>query len=168
MPFLPHSTTREFCATHHLQSGRPRISTCAYRASSRCVLCAATRLQIHERAGRWRLVLTTSASGLFGNFGQSNYSAAKMGMVGLMRVLAIVGARYNIKANALAPVAATRLTAGSMWSQQNSRKTMVFYRRRVSRRLSPCCAIRTVRAVAKFFLLRRAVVCATLPSGLFP
>src|SRR5690606_937988 len=54
--------------------------------------------------GGGRLVLTTSASGLFGNFGQSNYSAAKMGVVGLMRVLAIEGARYGIKANALAPV----------------------------------------------------------------
>lgn len=60
--------------------------------------------------GGGRLVLTTSASGLFGNFGQANYCAAKMGMVGLMRVLAIEGARYGIKANALAPVAATRLT----------------------------------------------------------
>jgi NAD(P)-dependent dehydrogenase (short-subunit alcohol dehydrogenase family) len=62
--------------------------------------------------GGGRLVLTTSASGLFGNFGQSNYSAAKMGLVGLMRTLALEGARYNIKANALAPVAATRLTTG--------------------------------------------------------
>lgn len=66
-----------------------------------------------ESASGGRLLLTTSASGLFGNFGQSGYCAAKMGVVGLMRVLAIEGARYGIKANALAPVAATRLTAAA-------------------------------------------------------
>lgn len=63
-------------------------------------------------AGHGRIVLTTSSSGLFGNFGQTNYSAAKMGVVGLTRALAIEGARYDIKVNALAPTAATRLTRG--------------------------------------------------------
>jgi NAD(P)-dependent dehydrogenase (short-subunit alcohol dehydrogenase family) len=60
--------------------------------------------------GGGRLILTTSASGLFGNFGQSNYAAAKMGIVGFMRVLSIEGARYGITANAIAPMAKTRLT----------------------------------------------------------
>ena len=57
-----------------------------------------------------RIVLTTSASGLYGNFGQSNYGAAKAAMAGLMNVLHIEGARDNIRVNTLAPTAATRMT----------------------------------------------------------
>jgi len=57
-----------------------------------------------------RVVNTSSNSGLLGNFGQTNYGAAKMGLVGMTRVLAIEGAKYNIKANAIAPVAKTRMT----------------------------------------------------------
>lgn len=57
-----------------------------------------------------RLVTTTSAAGLFGNFGQANYAAAKMALVGLTRVLAIEGAKSNVKVNAIAPAAATRMT----------------------------------------------------------
>ncbi|RKP51982.1 SDR family NAD(P)-dependent oxidoreductase [Pararobbsia silviterrae] len=57
-----------------------------------------------------RIVFTTSSSGLFGNFGQANYSAAKMGLVGLMQTLAIEGLKYGIRVNCLAPSAATRMT----------------------------------------------------------
>jgi NAD(P)-dependent dehydrogenase (short-subunit alcohol dehydrogenase family) len=57
-----------------------------------------------------RIVNTSSGAGLFGNFGQTNYGAAKMGLVGLTRVLAVEGAKNNIKANAIAPVAKTRMT----------------------------------------------------------
>ena len=57
---------------------------------------------------------TSSNSGLLGNFGQANYGAAKMGLVGLTHVLAIEGAKYSIKANAIAPVAFTRMTADLM------------------------------------------------------
>ena len=59
-----------------------------------------------------RIVNTTSSSGLFGNFGQSNYGAAKMALVGLMQTLSIEGAKDNIKVNCLAPTAATAMTAG--------------------------------------------------------
>jgi len=60
--------------------------------------------------GYGRIVVTTSGSGLFGNFGQSNYGAAKMGLVGFMQALKLEGDRSNIKINAVAPLAATRLT----------------------------------------------------------
>jgi NAD(P)-dependent dehydrogenase (short-subunit alcohol dehydrogenase family) len=57
-----------------------------------------------------RIVLTSSASGLFGNFGQANYGAAKTGLLGLMRILSIEGARYGIHVNCVAPAARTRMT----------------------------------------------------------
>ena len=60
--------------------------------------------------GYGRIVVTSSSSGLYGNFGQTNYGAAKMGVVGLMNTLRFEGAKYNINVNALAPVAATRMT----------------------------------------------------------
>ncbi|TDQ53576.1 SDR family oxidoreductase [Actinorugispora endophytica] len=60
--------------------------------------------------GFGRIVNTTSPSGLFGNFGQSNYSAAKMGVVGLTKTLAIEGAKYDVNVNAIAPLAYTRMT----------------------------------------------------------
>ena len=61
-----------------------------------------------------RIVMTTSSSGLYGNFGQSNYGAAKLAQVGLMQTLAIEGAKHGIRVNALAPTAATRMTEGMM------------------------------------------------------
>jgi len=57
-----------------------------------------------------RIVMTTSSTGLYGNFGQSNYGAAKLAQVGLMQTLALEGAKNNIRVNALAPAAATRMT----------------------------------------------------------
>ncbi|MFT5709970.1 MAG: NAD(P)-dependent dehydrogenase (short-subunit alcohol dehydrogenase family) [Halioglobus sp.] len=59
-----------------------------------------------------RIVVTTSSSGLYGNFGQTNYGSAKMGVIGMMNTLAQEGAKYNIKINALAPTAGTRMTEG--------------------------------------------------------
>src|SRR5687768_4698115 len=66
--------------------------------------------QLMRDQGYGRIVNTSSAAGVFGNFGQTNYGAAKMGLVGLTRVLAVEGAKNNIKANAIAPVAKTRMT----------------------------------------------------------
>ena len=60
--------------------------------------------------GYGRIISTSSASGLFGNFGQANYGAAKAGLAGLTRVLALEGAGHGVKVNAIAPIAATRMT----------------------------------------------------------
>ena len=69
---------------------------------------------VMREQGYGRIVSTSSAAGIFGNFGQTNYGAAKMGLVGLTRVLAVEGAKYNIKANAIAPLALTRMTEDIM------------------------------------------------------
>ena len=61
-----------------------------------------------------RIVMTTSSTGLYGNFGQTNYGAAKLAQVGLMQTLALEGAKHHIHVNALAPTAATRMTEGLM------------------------------------------------------
>lgn len=69
---------------------------------------------IMREQGYGRIVSTSSAAGIFGNFGQTNYGAAKMGLVGFTRVLAVEGAKFNIKANAIAPLALTRMTESLM------------------------------------------------------
>jgi NAD(P)-dependent dehydrogenase (short-subunit alcohol dehydrogenase family) len=61
-----------------------------------------------------RIVMTTSSTGLYGNFGQSNYGAAKMALVGLMQTLSLEGAKHDIRVNCLAPTAATRMTENLM------------------------------------------------------
>jgi len=64
-----------------------------------------------------RIVMTTSSSGLYGNFGQANYAAAKMALVGLMQTLALEGLKYDIRVNCLAPSAATGMTEGVLPAQ---------------------------------------------------
>jgi len=66
--------------------------------------------QIMKERGYGRIVLTTSAAGLFGNYGQTNYGAAKMGLVGFMNSLKLEGAKHDIKVNTISPIATTRLT----------------------------------------------------------
>ena len=68
-----------------------------------------------KQRGYGRIVTTTSAAGLFGNFGQANYGAAKAALVGLTRVLAVEGHKVGINVNAVAPAAATRMNAGDAW-----------------------------------------------------
>jgi NAD(P)-dependent dehydrogenase (short-subunit alcohol dehydrogenase family) len=70
--------------------------------------------------GYGRIVMTTSSSGLYGNFGQANYGAAKLALVGLMQTLALEGAKYNVRVNCLAPSAATRMLDGLM-SEETSK-----------------------------------------------
>jgi NAD(P)-dependent dehydrogenase (short-subunit alcohol dehydrogenase family) len=65
-----------------------------------------------KEAGYGRIIMTTSAAGLFGNFGQTNYGAAKMGLIGLARVLNLEGPKYGIATNVVAPIAATAMSAG--------------------------------------------------------
>ena len=76
------------------------------------VICTQAVWPIMNAQQYGRVIMTTSSSGLHGNFGQANYSAAKMALVGLMQTLALEGARNNIRVNCLAPTAATRMTEG--------------------------------------------------------
>jgi len=78
------------------------------------VYCTKAVWEIMKQQQYGRIVMTTSSSGLFGNFGQANYGAAKMALVGLMQTLAIEGDKYGIRVNCLAPTAATRMTQDLM------------------------------------------------------
>lgn len=75
-------------------------------------VCTKAVWDIMREQNYGRIVMTTSSSGLYGNFGQANYGAAKMALVGLMQTLAIEGRKYGIHVNCLAPTAATGMTAG--------------------------------------------------------
>ncbi|MFM0049348.1 SDR family NAD(P)-dependent oxidoreductase [Caballeronia grimmiae] len=73
--------------------------------------CSKAVWELMREQGYGRIVMTTSSSGMYGNFGQANYGAAKMGVIGLMNALTTEGRKNNIKVNTIAPVAATRMTA---------------------------------------------------------
>ncbi|PHQ67156.1 MAG: 3-oxoacyl-ACP reductase [Robiginitomaculum sp.] len=76
------------------------------------VNCTKAVWEIMREQGYGRIAMTTSSSGMYGNFGQANYGAAKAGLVGFMNTLCIEGAKYDIRVNALSPVAHTRMTEG--------------------------------------------------------
>ena len=76
------------------------------------VICTKAVWEIMRQQRYGRIVMTTSSSGLYGNFGQANYAAAKMALVGLMQTLAIEGEKHNVRVNCLAPTAATQMTHG--------------------------------------------------------
>ena len=76
------------------------------------VYCTKAVWDVMKEQNYGRVVVTTSSSGLYGNFGQTNYGSAKMGVIGMMNTLAQEGAKNNIKINALAPTAGTRMTEG--------------------------------------------------------
>jgi NAD(P)-dependent dehydrogenase (short-subunit alcohol dehydrogenase family) len=94
-----------------------------------------------------RIVLTTSSSGLYGNFGQSNYGAAKMALVGLMQTLSIEGAKNDIRVNCLAPTAATRMTEGLMSAE-------------VLAALDPAAVVPAMLVMASEAAPNRTVLCA--------
>lgn len=85
------------------------------------VICTRAVWEIMREQRYGRIVMTTSSSGLFGNFGQSNYGAAKMAVVGLMQTLALEGEKYGIKVNCLAPTAATTMTDGLLTQESIAR-----------------------------------------------
>lgn len=78
------------------------------------VNCCKAVWDIMKQQNYGRIVMTTSSSGMYGNFGQSNYGAAKMAVLGLMNTLVIEGLKYNVRVNALAPTAGTRMTEDLM------------------------------------------------------
>ena len=94
-----------------------------------------------------RIVMTTSSSGLWGNFGQANYGAAKMALVGLMQTLAIEGEKYDIRVNSLAPTAATQMTQGVLSEQSLAA-------------LDPICVSPGLLALVGDAAPTRAILCA--------
>ena len=78
------------------------------------VICTKAVWDMMREQAYGRILMTTSSTGLYGNFGQANYGAAKMGLVGFMKTLALEGAKYNVRVNTIAPVAATRMTEDLM------------------------------------------------------
>lgn len=74
------------------------------------IVCTKAVWEIMRAQAYGRILMTTSSSGLYGNFGQANYAAAKTALVGLAKTLSLEGAKYGVKVNVIAPVAATRMT----------------------------------------------------------
>jgi NAD(P)-dependent dehydrogenase (short-subunit alcohol dehydrogenase family) len=78
------------------------------------VTCTKAVWELMREQAYGRILMTTSSTGLYGNFGQANYGAAKLALVGLMKTLSLEGAKYNVRTNTIAPLAATRMTEDLM------------------------------------------------------
>jgi NAD(P)-dependent dehydrogenase (short-subunit alcohol dehydrogenase family) len=78
------------------------------------VICTKAVWDMMREQAYGRILMTTSSTGLYGNFGQANYGAAKLGLVGLMKTLALEGAKFNVRVSTIAPLAATRMTEDLM------------------------------------------------------
>jgi len=110
-------------------------------------VCAKAVWAIMRAQGYGRIVMTTSSSGLYGNFGQANYGAAKLALVGLMQTLAIEGEKYNVRVNCLAPTAATGMTEGVLSEES-------------LRRLDPALVSPGLLALVQEDAPTRAILCA--------
>ena len=88
------------------------------------VNCSKAVWALMRKQGYGRIVMTTSSSGMYGNFGQANYGAAKMAVVGLMNTLCIEGEKYNVKVNCLSPTAGTRMLEGLVTDEQSDIMTV--------------------------------------------
>ena len=86
--------------------------------------CCKAVWELMREQGYGRIVMTTSSSGMYGNFGQANYGAAKMAVVGLMNTLCIEGEKYHIKVNCLSPTAGTRMLEGLVTEEQSDIMTV--------------------------------------------
>jgi len=111
------------------------------------VHCTKAVWPIMQAQNYGRVVMTTSSSGLYGNFGQANYGAAKMALAGLMQTLSIEGEKHNIRVNALAPTAATRMTEGLMPEQ-------------VLKALEPSAVVPAMLVMASEGAPNRTILCA--------
>jgi NAD(P)-dependent dehydrogenase (short-subunit alcohol dehydrogenase family) len=111
------------------------------------VHCTKAVWEIMRAQNYGRIIMTTSSSGLYGNFGQSNYGAAKMALVGLMQTLSLEGAKHDIRVNCLAPTAATRMTEGLMSAE-------------VLARLKPGAVSPAIVFLASAAAPTRAILCA--------
>ena len=110
-------------------------------------ICCKAVWETMRSQGYGRIVMTTSSSGLYGNFGQANYGTAKMALVGLMQTLAIEGEKYNVRVNCLAPTAATGMTEGVLSAEQLSQ-------------LDPALVSPSLLALVSDDAPTRAIVCA--------
>lgn len=110
-------------------------------------ICTKAVWDIMRAQNYGRIVMTTSSSGLYGNFGQANYGAAKMALVGLMQTLAIEGEKYGIRVNCLAPTAATQMTQGVLSDES-------------LKLLDPSLVSPGLLALVQEFAPTRAILCA--------